>query len=46
MADLARTATHILIAGGDITHKRLPHTLVERASVAPPNKTPQRGTPR
>ncbi len=38
MADLARTATHILIAGGDITHKRLPHELVERASVAPPRR--------
>ncbi len=44
MADLARTATQILIAGGDITHKRLPHALVERASVAPPEKAPQRGT--
>jgi LacI family transcriptional regulator len=38
MADLARTATQILIAGGDITHKRLPHELVERASVAPPKR--------
>ena len=38
MADLARTATQILIAGGDITHKRLPHNLVERASVAPPKR--------
>jgi LacI family transcriptional regulator len=38
MADLARTATQILIAGGDITHKRLPHYLVERASVAPPKR--------
>jgi LacI family transcriptional regulator len=36
MADLARTATEILISGGDITHRRLPHTLIERASVAPP----------
>jgi len=36
MADLARTATEILIGGGDITHRRLPHTLIERASVAPP----------
>jgi predicted oxidoreductase len=25
MAELARTATEILIAGGDITHRRLPH---------------------
>jgi len=39
MAELARTATEILIAGGDITHRRLPHQLVERASVAPPNRT-------
>jgi len=39
MADLARTATQILIAGGGITHKRLAHTLVERASVAPPKRT-------
>lgn len=39
MAELARTATEILIAGGDITHRRLPHTLVERASVAPPFRT-------
>lgn len=38
MADLARTATQILIAGGDITHRRLPHELVERASVAPPKR--------
>jgi LacI family transcriptional regulator len=36
MGELARTATEILIAGGDINHRRLPHTLVERASVAPP----------
>ena len=36
MADLACTATEILIAGGDINHRRLPHTLVERGSVAPP----------
>ncbi len=45
MADLARTATRILIAGGDITHKRVPHELVERASVGPPDKATQRGTP-
>ncbi|WP_086607115.1 LacI family DNA-binding transcriptional regulator [Erythrobacter donghaensis] len=38
MAELARTATQILITGGDITHKRLPHDLVERASVAPPKR--------
>jgi LacI family transcriptional regulator len=40
MADLARTATQTLIAGGDISHKRLPHDLVERASVAPPKRNP------
>jgi LacI family transcriptional regulator len=40
MAELARTATEILIAGGDINHRRLPHTLVERASVAPPFRKP------
>ncbi len=39
MIELARTATEILIAGGDINHRRLPHTLVERASVAPPART-------
>lgn len=38
MIELARTATEILIGGGDITHLRLPHRLVERASVAPPNR--------
>ncbi len=38
MAELARTAAEILIAGGDITHRRLPHQLIERASVAPPNR--------
>lgn len=36
MAELARTATEILITGGDVSHRRLPHQLVERASVAPP----------
>ncbi len=36
MFDLAYTATDILISGGDISHRRLPHTLVERASIAPP----------
>ena len=39
MIELARTATEILIAGGDINHRRLPHTLIERASVAPPART-------
>ncbi len=41
MAELARTAAEILIAGGDINHRRLPHQLVERASVAPPPRSPQ-----
>jgi LacI family transcriptional regulator len=36
MIELARTAAEILIAGGDISHRRLAHQLVERASVAPP----------
>ena len=36
MFDLAHTATDILITGGDIVHRRLPHQLVERGSVAPP----------
>ena len=35
MFDLAHTAADILIAGGEISHRRLPHTLIERASVAP-----------
>ncbi|MEY3906637.1 MAG: hypothetical protein RIR59_1460 [Pseudomonadota bacterium] len=39
MAELARAATEILISGGDITHRRLPHILIERASVAPPVRT-------
>ncbi|WP_336985706.1 LacI family DNA-binding transcriptional regulator [Altererythrobacter aquiaggeris] len=36
MAELARTATEILVSHGDIKHQRLPHLLIERASVAPP----------
>ena len=40
MAELARTAAEILIAGGDINHRRLPHQLIERASVAPPFRKP------
>lgn len=41
MAELARTAAEILIAGGEISHRRLPHQLVERASVVPPpRRTP------
>lgn len=36
MAELAQTAAEILIEGGDITHRRLPHQLIERASIAPP----------
>ncbi len=39
MAELARTAAEILIGGGGLTHRRLPHTLIERASVAPPTRT-------
>lgn len=39
MFDLAYTATDILIEGGDISHRRLPHQLVERGSVAPPCRT-------
>ena len=38
MAELAQTAAEILIEGGDITHRRLPHQLIERASVAPPHR--------
>ncbi|RJF90588.1 LacI family DNA-binding transcriptional regulator [Sphingomonas cavernae] len=41
MLELARTATEILIDGGDITHLRLPHSLAERASVAPPTRKNQ-----
>ena len=40
MAELARAAAEVLIAGGDISHRRLPHTLIERASVAPPARKP------
>jgi LacI family transcriptional regulator len=40
MFDLAHTATDILIAGGEINHRRLPHTLIERASIAPPCRNP------
>ncbi len=40
MQELARTATDLLIAGGDLTHRRLPHVLIERASVAPPIRKP------
>ncbi len=38
MAELAQTAAEILIEGGDITHRRLPHQLIERASIAPPHR--------
>jgi LacI family transcriptional regulator len=41
MSELARTATEILIAGGGISHHRLPHTLVQRQSVAPPFRKPK-----
>jgi LacI family transcriptional regulator len=37
MADLASAAAELLLAGGDIIHRRLPHRLVERASVAAPD---------
>lgn len=40
MAELAQTAAEILIEGGDITHRRLPHQLIERASIAPPIRKP------
>ena len=36
VAELARTATDLLLAGGVIAHRRLPHQLIERGSVAPP----------
>ncbi|MFA9199777.1 MAG: LacI family DNA-binding transcriptional regulator [Cypionkella sp.] len=36
MAELAHTAVEILIAGGETVHRRLPHQLVERGSIAPP----------
>jgi LacI family transcriptional regulator len=39
MAELARTATEILVSGGAISHRRLPHQLIERGSVAPPRRT-------
>lgn len=40
MAELARTAAEILIGGGEISHRRLPHQLIERASVAPHSRRP------
>ncbi|MFN6933873.1 MAG: LacI family DNA-binding transcriptional regulator [Tsuneonella sp.] len=40
MIELAHTAAEILIAGGETQHRRLPHQLVERASVAPPPRRP------
>lgn len=39
MAELAHTATDILISGGEITHRRLPHQLIERDSVVPFDRT-------
>ena len=30
----------VAVSGGDITHQRLPHQLIERASVAPPKRNP------
>lgn len=38
MAELARTATEILVGGDEVVHRRLPHSLIERASVAPPSR--------
>jgi LacI family transcriptional regulator len=35
MYDLARTAAELLLAGGGPAHRRLPHQLIERASVGP-----------
>ncbi|MDZ7588792.1 MAG: substrate-binding domain-containing protein [Parasphingorhabdus sp.] len=37
MVELAHTAADLLLGGGDITHKRLSHRLVERQSVARPS---------
>lgn len=34
MFELADTAAQLLLGGGDITHKRLPHALIERRSTA------------
>jgi len=43
MAELAYAATELLLAGGDtVIHRRLPHELIERGSVAPPQKSPSR----
>ncbi len=39
MSELAYAAAELLLAGGTtITHRRLPHALIERGSVAPPVK--------
>ena len=35
MFELADTAAQLLLGGGDIAHKRLPHELIERRSTAP-----------
>jgi LacI family transcriptional regulator len=35
--ELAHEATQLLLGGAQLTHRRLPHDLVERASVAPIN---------
>lgn len=38
--DLAYAAAELLMAGGDsVIHRRLPHALIERATVAPPRPT-------
>jgi LacI family transcriptional regulator len=41
MFDLAYTATDLLLGNGELAHRRLPHQLIERASVAaaPPSFT-------
>lgn len=41
MAELGRIAAEILISGGEISHRRLPHQLIERASVGRPPRRPQ-----
>lgn len=39
MSELAHTATDILISGGETTHRRLPHQLIERQSVVQFDRT-------
>ena len=40
--DLAHTAADLLLQGGGISHRRLPHQLIERQSVAPPQQPTHR----